>query len=99
MFVVVAQFHAQGGQEERVAELLRRMVPFANAEPGCEQYVVNRAHDDPRKFLLYEQYHDRAAFDAHTETEEFKELVLGEIVPLLDRREREFYDVLDAGGG
>lgn len=95
MFVVVARFYAQEGREEEVAATLREMVPISNAEPGCAMYVVNRSAEDPRSFLLYEQYHDRAGFDAHTETPEFKEKILGTVVPLLERREREYYEVLE----
>jgi quinol monooxygenase YgiN len=42
-------------------------------------------------FLLYEQYTDQAALDAHRNTPHFKEIIEGTIVPLLDRRERELY--------
>ena len=94
MFVVVARYYTKEGRDEEVAAVLRRMVPISNAEPGCALYVVNRSTEDPRSFLLYEQYHDEAGYDAHRETAAFKELVLGTAVPLLERREREFYDVL-----
>lgn len=95
MFVVVAQYYTQEGREEEVAGVLRRMIPISNAEPGCALYVVNRSPDDPRKFLLYEQYHDRAGYEAHTQTDAFEELVLGTAVPLLESRVRDFYEVLE----
>ncbi|HEV2109158.1 MAG TPA: putative quinol monooxygenase [Thermomicrobiales bacterium] len=96
MYVIVARFLAQEGKDEEVARLLREMEPLSNQEPGCAQYTVQRSVDDPRLFLLYEQYHDEAAFTAHTETEDFKRLVLGEVVPLLERREREAFWTLDS---
>jgi quinol monooxygenase YgiN len=95
MFVVAARYYTKDGTEEEVAAVLREMVPISNAEPGCALYVVNRAIDDPRRFLLYEQYHDRAGYEAHTETAAFKEKVLGRIVPLLETRERDFFETLD----
>lgn len=95
MFVVAARYHTKEGAEEEVAAVLREMVPISNAEPGCALYVVNRAIDDPRRFLLYEQYHDRAGYEAHTQTDAFKEKVLGRIVPLLETRERDFFETLD----
>lgn len=97
MFVVVARFYAKEGRADDVAAVLQQMVPISNAEPGCALYVVNRSLDDTREFLLYEQYHDRAGFDAHTETAPFKEHILGSVVPLLESRERRFYEVLPAG--
>ena len=44
--------------------------------------------------MLYEQYVDEAAFGAHTETEAFGRIVLGQIVPLLAERVRETYVTL-----
>jgi len=94
MFVVIARFYAQAGKDDEVAAALRDMTPFANTEPGCACYIVNRALDDPREFVLYEQYHDRAGFDAHLATPEFKEHILGRVVPLLESRGRQFYEVI-----
>lgn len=95
MFVVAARYYTKDGTEEEVAAILREMVPISNAEPGCALYVVNRSVDDPRRFLLYEQYHDRAGFEAHTETAAFKEKILGTVVPLLESRERDLYETVD----
>lgn len=94
MYVVAARFVAQSGHGDRVAALLAEMTPFANAEPGCRAYIVNRSLEDPDRFLLYEQYDDAAAFDAHRETPEFQRIILGEVVPLLAERSREIYDVI-----
>ena len=100
MYVVAARYRAEEGKSERVAELLRRMAAYSNsdAEPGCALYIVNRSIEDPRRFLLYEQYADRADFDAHVASEAFKSIILGEVVPLLEQRERETYFVLASPG-
>jgi quinol monooxygenase YgiN len=95
MFVIVAQWYAKAGKEDEVAELVRQAMQSTRAEPGCRVFMVNRSVDDRRKFLLYEQFVDRAAFDAHTSTDAFKEIVLGRIVPLLDTRVREIYDLVE----
>jgi len=91
MYVIVAKFHAVEGSADEVARLLTEMAPLANEEPGCGTYIINRSVDDPRQFLLYEEYDDAAAFTAHTETEAFKRIILGQVVPLLDERVRETY--------
>jgi len=95
MFVVAAQYYTKEGKEEEVAAILKKMIPISNAEPGCMLYTVNRSLDDPRKFLLYEQYRDRAGYEAHMATEAFKENILGKVVPMLESRVREFYEVLE----
>ncbi len=96
MFVVAAEYYAKEGKEDEIAEILKKMIPISNAEPGCALYVVNRSVDDPRKFLLYEQYYDRSGYEAHMATEAFKENILGKVVPMLESRVRNFYEVLEA---
>ncbi len=97
MMVLVAMFQAQAGRGDEVARLLGSMVPHSLAEPGCVMYIVNRAVEDTNAFLLYEQYRDQAALDEHRETEAFQTIVLGKIVPLLERWDRVFYQVVPAG--
>lgn len=95
MIVLVARYQAQAGQGETVAALLREMAPLVAAhEPGCAMYQACRSTEDRDAFLLYEQYVDEAALQAHRETPHFKEIIEGKIVPLLDKREREFYDLV-----
>lgn len=95
MYVVVARWLAQEGHVEDVIAAIKEMIPHALAEPACEAYIVNQSVDDPRQFLLYEQYHDEAGFQAHTQTAAFKELVLGKIVPLLEDRGRDIYQTIE----
>lgn len=94
-YVVTALWRAKEGEQDRVAELLARNVALSLQEPGCRMFVGHRAIDDPRTFFLYEQYDDESAFRAHMETEHFKELVLGDVVPRLESRERASYETMD----
>ena len=41
-------------------------------EPGCHQFDVAWNNDHPDAVFLYEIYSDRAAFDAHLDSEHFK---------------------------
>jgi autoinducer 2-degrading protein len=95
MYVVAAQYYAQHGKDDEVAAILRRMTRVSRAEPWCALYIVNRSLDDPRKFLLYEQYRDRAGYEAHMATDAFKQNILGKVVPLLESRVRDFYEVVE----
>ncbi len=96
MYVVAARYYTKEGKDDEVAAVLRMMIPVSLSEPGCQVYTVNRSMDDPRKFLLYEQYADEAGYDAHRETDAFKENILGRVVPMLESRERDFYETIDA---
>jgi quinol monooxygenase YgiN len=95
MIVLVAKYVVKPGQGDAVDAALRRMAPLVKAsEPGCTLYHANRNADNPDLFLLYEHYVDQAALVAHRETPHFKEIIEGTIVPMLDRREREFYTLV-----
>ncbi|HXP94445.1 MAG TPA: putative quinol monooxygenase [Candidatus Binatia bacterium] len=69
---------------ERVAEVRKTLALIAREsekEPGCKMFIAHQAQDDPRRFFLYEQYDDQAAFEAHQQTAHFKEHVLGKVRP------------------
>ena len=95
MYVVAARYYTKEGKDDEVAEILRTMIPISSAEPGCVLYTVNRSLEDPRKFLLYEQYRDEAGYHAHMATDAFKENILGRVVPMLESRERDFFVTID----
>ena len=95
MYVVVARWLAKEGQTEAVITAIKEMIPHARSEPACEAYIINQSTENPRLFLLYEQYHDEAGFKAHTDTAAFKELVQGRIVPLLEERGRDIYRLIE----
>jgi quinol monooxygenase YgiN len=87
-FVVIAQYKARAGQEDRVEAALKNMREPSRAEPGNLDYQVLR---DPRQravFVLYERYADEAAFAAHQATEHFGTWLKGQVLPLLDERFR-----------
>lgn len=95
MYAIVARWLVKAGHEDEVEALLREMLPHARSEPGCVMYEGNRDVADPRRFLLYEQYRDEAAFQAHIATDAFREIVANRIAPLLEERARETYLSID----
>jgi quinol monooxygenase YgiN len=90
-YVVIARWTAKSGNEEAVAASLEQLARISRQESGCMKYLVNRSLDDPRVFLLYEEYVDEDAYKAHTASEHFARHALGEGIPLLESREREFF--------
>ncbi len=96
MIVLIAQHFAQEEKDDEVAVLLSEMSDYCNsdAEPGCLLYIVNRSTENPRHFLIYEQYADQDALTAHAETPKFKGTLLGREIPLLEHRERSFWEVV-----
>ena len=97
-YVLTALWRAKAGCEDRVVAVLDELARATRAEPGCVQFQPNRSTADPTRFLLYEEYADEAAFEAHGASEHFNRLVLGEAVPnLLADRERLFWRSLGEG--
>ena len=71
------------------------MRPLVQAnEPGCKCYQVSRSTENDRVVILYEQYDDEAALDFHRETPHFKAIIENTVVPMLEKREREFYELI-----
>jgi quinol monooxygenase YgiN len=93
-FVLVVRMTARAGEEERAAAIIPRLVEASAAEPGNVHYLAHRDPEDPRVFLMYEQYRDKAAFEEHGASEHFKQLALGELFPLMEERRREVYETL-----
>jgi quinol monooxygenase YgiN len=94
-FVVAATWTARSGEEEKVLAAIRELVEPSRAEPGCLLYRPNRSADDPRVFFFYEEYAEESAYKAHGESEHFKRYGLGEAIPLLESRERAFFQTLE----
>ena len=92
MLTVIARYQAQTGMGDLVAATLAKHVAATRAEPGCVQFVAYRARDNRDRFLLYEQYVDEEAFDAHRKSPHFRTYVEGTIAPLLSERWRDSYD-------
>jgi quinol monooxygenase YgiN len=90
--VLVARWLANEGEEERVLAILEELARASRAEPGCVLYQPCRDREDPRRFLIFEVYEGDDALRAHTESEHFQRLVLDGAVPLLEARERSFYE-------
>jgi len=93
--VVVARWYAHEGKDDEVAEVLKTAVRNSRAEPGCRLFMANRSVDDPRRFVMYEQFDDHAAFDAHLQTESFKAHIVELVLPLLESRSREIYGLIE----
>ena len=95
MLVVIARYRTRAGKGDEVASVLALHRPATVAEPGCRAFVVNRSQDDGDRFVLYEQYADEAAFEAHRASPHFKRYIEGQVVPLLAERSWERFSVVE----
>jgi quinol monooxygenase YgiN len=64
-WALYAEFTANPGAEERVAELVRDLTARVRAEPGNVIFNPHTLVDEPRRWFVYEVYRDEAAFREH----------------------------------
>ena len=95
MIVLLVTYVAIAGREADLESRLREMTGHTRREPGCLAYMAHRSQQEPRKFVLYEQYIDQAAFDAHRASEYFKRIVQGEYDDILESRAPEFFTIVE----
>ena len=89
MYVVIVDFTVkQDFLEEFRAATVRNARASCEREPGCRQFDVCVASEDPAAIFLYEVYDDRAAFDAHLATSHFLEFNVLTAPWLADKKAR-----------
>ena len=93
-FVLVVRMKAKDGEEDHALAVMGELAEASRREPGCEAYIPCRDPEDPRSFLFYEQYRDKAAFEEHGASEHFQRLAVGELFGLMESRERTFYETV-----
>ena len=93
-FVLVVRMKTSEGNAQRAVEVARELAEASRAEPGCRAYVPCVDTEDAGSLLFFEEYDDKAAFEAHGASEHFQRLGAGELFGLLESRERTFYETL-----
>jgi quinol monooxygenase YgiN len=95
MIVQVAWYRACPGRAGEVVEAMAEAIRRAREEPGCRAYLFHQGVDDEEEFVLYEQYVDEAALEAHLATSHFRDVVQGRVNPLLAAREWKTYRLVE----
>ncbi len=71
---------------EAIDECLRELTAASRQEPGCVSYIPHIVETDPTTVLIYEQYQDDAALEAHRATEHFERLANQGLYPRMQER-------------
>lgn len=93
--VLKATWIANEGAENVVLDALEKLSPPSRDEPGCRFYQAYRDPAEPRVFHIFEIYDDDAAVEAHGASEHFRTYALGQAIPALESRQREFFQTID----
>ncbi len=86
--IVTAFWEAKPGEVDALKDIIRKFLPQAQAEPGVLAFQIHQSREEPTRFFFYEVFKDEAAFAKHGEAPHFKELILGQAIPKLAKRER-----------
>jgi quinol monooxygenase YgiN len=92
MLILTVHVTIQAGHEEEVDAALRILQEQTRRESGCLNYVVQRSRENPRRYLIYEQYKDAAALDAHRNSEHFKQYATNGFYRFVEQRQAELFD-------
>jgi quinol monooxygenase YgiN len=74
-FTVRLKFKAEDREEMR--EAARALMEASRKEPGCVTYIPHSVDGDADTIVIYEQYKDAAAADAHRASAHFKKYAVG----------------------
>ena len=86
-FTVRMTFRAD--DREEIAQVLRELTRLSREEPGCVSYIPHQVESDPDTVLIYEQYKDQAAADAHRDSPHFAQYAIGVLYQKMLERSRE----------
>ena len=95
MIVLKVDMVVKPGAEEKCKEFISIMQQHSRQEPGCLMYVVHQRKDDPQRFLVYEQYKDEAALEAHRNSDHFQEYATNGVYTMIDERDAGLYQPLE----
>ena len=89
MITFTVRMKFRSDDRQKVAELLTTLAQASRKEPGCVHYIPHTVDGEPDTVVIYEQYKDQAAVDAHRTSPHFKEYVVGGLYQLMLERQVE----------
>ena len=72
-----------------IRTMLTSLTHASRLEPGCVSYIPHFIESDPSTVLIYEQYVDEAALEAHRNTPHFKEFAIAGLYQRMRERSLE----------
>ncbi len=74
---------------DEIRKILTSLTHASRLEPGCVSYIPHFIEGDANTVLIYEQYVDEAALEAHRNTSHFKEFAIGGLYQHMRERSME----------
>jgi quinol monooxygenase YgiN len=92
MLILAVNLTMTPGHENEVTEMFRKLQAATRQEPGCIAYVAQRSRENPRHYLVYEQYKDESALEEHRNSAHFKKFATDGVFRFVEERRAEFFD-------
>ena len=89
MVIQLIHFTFAAADIETAQTMLRELREASRKEEGVLGFDVARSEEKPNTLVLWEQYGDKAAREAHTATEHFQRLVVNGVRKLAEQRKAE----------
>jgi len=86
-FIVRMRFAEEDHAE--IESILHQLTLASRAEPGCVSYNSHFVEDDANTVVIYEQYRDEPALEAHRGTAHFERFAVGGLYQKMKEREIE----------
>jgi quinol monooxygenase YgiN len=86
-FIVRMRFASEDHAE--IESILHELAKASRAEPGCVSYNTHFVEDDADTVVIYEQYRDEAALEAHRGMSHFERFAVGGLYQKMKERQIE----------
>jgi quinol monooxygenase YgiN len=92
MVILVVNLTMSAGHEKEITDMFRQLQTATRQESGCLTYIVQRERENPRHYLVYEQYKDEAALEEHRNSAHFKKFATDGVFKFVTERRAEFFE-------
>ncbi|MES2222575.1 MAG: putative quinol monooxygenase [Acidobacteriota bacterium] len=91
-FIVRLRFAPE--DRKQVLEAVQQLATASRQEPGCISYIPHELAGDSSLVMIYEQYRDEAALEAHRATPHFHKYAIGGLFQWMKERSVEDLNAL-----
>lgn len=95
MVVLLVRFTVFAGKEHEARTFIQKIQDHTRREPGCSIYVGHQSTENSRRFILYEEYNDKAALDAHRAAPYFRDYITDGLGKLMESVTREIFQPIE----
>jgi quinol monooxygenase YgiN len=86
MVSMIVRLRFTSEDHHEMTEVLEQLATASRREPGCVSYVPHWSDDDSNTVVIYEQYKDSAALEAHRQTPHFKQYAISGLYQKMKER-------------